>query len=144
MLDFLRKPNSADSHNFVHHASGAAPSPAATTAVVATDNSKFSRVLNFCLYALILLVPVLFLPLTSEIREFNKQSLVIFAVVIMLGSWVIRILTTRRVSWTKTALDYALLVYLGVAFLASLVSIDKVSSFLGYYGRFTGSFISIL
>jgi cytochrome c-type biogenesis protein CcmH/NrfG len=110
----------------------------------AAEVSRFGKFINRCLYVLVFLVPLLFLPFTSEVREFNKQSLLFFAVVVMLGVWVIKILTTRSVSWVKTSLDYVVLAYGAVYLLASFLSIDKVSSFLGYYGRFTGSFVSVL
>ncbi len=108
------------------------------------DVSKFTRFINWCLYALVLLVPLLYLPFTTEVREFNKQSLLFIVVVVMLGAWVIKILTTRSVSWVKTSLDYVLLAFLLVYGVSSFLSVDKVSSFLGYYGRFTGSFLSVL
>jgi cytochrome c-type biogenesis protein CcmH/NrfG len=106
--------------------------------------SVFNRVINYCLLALVFLVPIFFLPLTSEAREFNKQSLLILAVLVMLVAWVIKVLTTRAVSWVKTTLDYVLVGYGLVYLLASYFSIDRASSFLGYWGRFTGSAISVL
>lgn len=105
--------------------------------------SGFHRLINFTLLLLVFALPLLFLPLSSEVREFNKQALLVLAVVVMLGAWVIRTLATRSVSWVKTSLDYILLAYLLVYLVAALFSVDKVSSFLGYYGRFTGSFISV-
>ena len=144
MFDFFKKARpGVDSHNFIAplHRPDAAGNGAATVVAQATS---FNKVINFCLYALVLLVPVLFSSLTPEVREFNKQNLMFFAVVVMLGVWVVRLLTTRRISWVKTSLDFVLLGYLGVYLLSSFISIDKSSSFLGYYGRFTGSFVSVL
>lgn len=116
-----------------------------TAPVQATTNaSGFSKIINWCLAALLFAVPLFFLPFTSEVREFNKQTLIFLLVVVMLGVWVVRILTTRSVSWVKTSLDYILLAYVLIYLISSFVSIDKVSSFLGYYGRFTGSFLSII
>ncbi|HTL39675.1 MAG TPA: tetratricopeptide repeat protein [Methylomirabilota bacterium] len=109
-----------------------------------TEASRFNKAINFCLYALVLLVPILFSSLTSEPREFNKQALIFLGVVVLLGIWVLKILTTRNFSWVKTPLDFVLLGYLAIYLVASLFSVDKVSSFLGYYGRFAGGFISIL
>lgn len=108
------------------------------------DVASYSRVIGFLMKALVFLTPLFFLPITSEVRDFNKLSLIFFAVLAMLGVWVIKILTTRSASWVKTSLDYIVLSYLAVYFISSMMSIDKVSSFLGYYGRFTGGFLSIL
>lgn len=114
------------------------------SAAPAAAVSGFSKTINWCLAALLFLVPLFFLPFTSEVREFNKQTLIFILVVVMLGVWVIRILTTRSVSWVKTSLDYILMTYVAVYLVSSFMSIDKVSSFLGYYGRFTGSFLSVV
>jgi hypothetical protein len=116
--------------------------PAAVAKVV--DVSSFGKIINFCLVALVFLLPLIFLPFTTEIREFNKQALLFFMVTIMLGVWVVRILAVRGVSWVKTSLDYILFGYLLIYLVSSWFSIDKASSFLGYPGRFTGSFISVL
>jgi hypothetical protein len=121
---------------------GGAVSSAAPSA--GARSSTFSRVMNWCLAALVFLVPLLYLPFTSEVREFNKQTLIFLLVMVMLGVWVIRILTARTVSWVKTSLDYILLAYIAVYLISSWMSLDKISSFLGYYGRFTGSFLSVV
>jgi hypothetical protein len=109
--------------------------PAAShTASVGSSVNLFNRVINYCLLGLVILIPVFFLPLTSEVREFNKQNLLILGVLIMLVAWVIKILTTRNVSWVKTTLDFVLVGYGIVYLLASFFSIDKPSSFFGLLG----------
>jgi len=114
------------------------------TGAVVSPVSSYSKVMNWCLAALVFLVPLFFLPFTSEVREFNKQTLIFLMVMVMLGIWVVRILTTRSVSWVKTSLDYVLLAYVAVYFISSMMSLDKVSSFLGYYGRFSGGFLGLV
>ncbi len=142
MFGFLkRKIKQPQNHNFV---SAVKPVSANTMALVGQDISTIKKVINFSLYLLIFATPLLFLSVSSQVQEFNKQALLFFGVLVMLGASAIRIMTKRNVSWVKTSLDYILLVYLFVYLVASLLSIDKVSSFLGYYGRFTGSFISVL
>jgi hypothetical protein len=109
----------------------------------AAGTGKFSRMINWCLALLVFVTPLVYLPFTSEAREFNKLTFIFLMVVIMLGVWVVKILTTRAVSWVKTPLDFVLLAYLAVYLISSFLSLDKASSFLGYYGRFTGSFLSV-
>lgn len=112
--------------------------------MVSSEVSGFDRIINFCLLLLVFLLPILFLPFASEVREFNKQALLILAVLVMLVVWVIRVLSHRSFSFVKTPLDYILPVFLLVYLVSSLFSVDQVSSFLGYYGRFTASFASVL
>jgi tetratricopeptide (TPR) repeat protein len=115
-----------------------------SSSATVTQPHLFNTVITYCLFALVFLVPLFFLPLTSEIREFNKQNLLIFGVLVMLGAWVIKILSTRHISWVKTSLDYVVIGYGLIYILSSYLSLDKASSFLGYYGRFTGSTLSVL
>ncbi len=140
MFEFIRRKTGTGEHNFVSPMN----SGSSATAASAVDISRFDRITNWVICALVLVVPILYLPWTTEIRDFNKQNFIFFAMVLMLGVWIVKILTTRRSSWVKTSLDFILLAYLAIYLLSSLTSIDRVSSFLGYYGRFTGSFVSVL
>ncbi|MBX4187866.1 MAG: tetratricopeptide repeat protein [Candidatus Doudnabacteria bacterium] len=114
------------------------------TATAGVGDSKFSKIISWLLALVVFATPLMFTPFTSEVREFNKITFIFLAVVVMLGLWVIRILTTRAVSWVKTTLDYILLAYTLIFLASSFLSLDKVSSFLGYYGRFSGSFLSMI
>ncbi len=140
MLDFIRKKSpvaalmsedTAQTRGEMHHEQKA-------------NVHGANKLIHFCLYALLLLVPIFYTSFTSEALEFNKQNLLFLAVVVMLGAWVVKVLTTRHVSWVKTSIDYLVLAYLAVYAVSSFTSIDKVSSFLGYHGRFTGSLISVV
>src|SRR3989344_2242313 len=145
MFDFRKKDaKDAGYRNLIQHQEHETHNTQHVAEAPRVDVASFNKVINFCLYALVFLAPFIFSSLTTENREFNKQALLFFGVVVMLGVWVIKILTTRKISWIKTSLDYILLAYLGVYLITSFTSIDKISSFLGYYGRFTGSFVSVL
>ncbi len=110
---------------------------------VSLKSSSFDKIVQYCLVAMVALVPLLILPFTSDFLEFNKQAFIFLAVIVMLGAFVVKVLATRSAVWIKTSLDYAVIGYLLVYLISSLMSLDKASSFLGYYGRFTGSFMSV-
>ena len=116
----------------------------AHTSTTQRSGGLFDKVINFCLLALVFLIPIFFLPITSEIREFNKQNLLILGVLVMLVAWVVKTLSLRKIAWVRTSLDYVVLGYGLVYILTSWLSIDKTSSFLGYFGRFSGSAISVV
>src|SRR3989344_648384 len=139
MLEFIKRKSAVGEQ----HVMTAQTTGSNKSVVSAVDISRFDKIINWCLYALIVIVPILFLPITSELRDFNKQNFIFFLMVVMIGVWIIKILSTRRTTWVKTSLDLIFLIYLVIYFLACLISIDRVSSFLGYYGRCTGSFISV-
>src|ERR1041385_1540428 len=92
--------------------------------------TQVGRVLNWCLYILALLTPVLFVPLTFEVREFNKQALLFLLVAICLGMWIIKILVSKSFTWTKNRFDFLVLAYLVIYLASSFLSVDHASSFL--------------
>src|SRR3989338_10987141 len=109
MFDFRKKiSGSLGYHNLIQHQEHESRITNHESAVKHVDVTSFNKVINFCLYALVFLAPFIFSSLTTENREFNKQALLFFGVVVMLGAWVIKILTTRKISWIKTSLDYIL------------------------------------
>ncbi|HEX5429517.1 MAG TPA: hypothetical protein VFX17_00360 [Patescibacteria group bacterium] len=143
-MDFLNPKIRTQPQVSMSNANAANPNQSSSVSMPATQTNVFTKIINYSLIALVFLIPLFFLPLTSEVREFNKQNLLILGVLIMLAAWVIRVLSTRRVSWVKTSLDYVILAYAAIYVLASYLSIDRPSSFLGYVGRFSGSCISVI
>jgi O-antigen ligase len=103
------------------------------------------RKLIFILFAILLFfVPLILWPFTSEVFEFNKMVLTYFITVLILGAWAIRCINERKFIFSRTILDIPLLVFVGSQFLSTLLSIDPSTSWLGYYSRFNGGFLSVL
>lgn len=93
------------------------------------------------LYVLIFLIPLFFLPFTSEFLEFNKQYLVYALVSIGFLAWFIRGFIERKFTVTRTALDIPLLMLWLAVLAASIFSKDRTLSFFGSYERLTMGFI---
>jgi tetratricopeptide (TPR) repeat protein len=85
------------------------------------------------------------LPFSFEAFEFNKKYLLFFLVSFTLFVWLAKmIFIDREIRFKKTALDIFVLVFLLVAVLSAIFSVDKVSSLLGFYGRFSDGLIGLL
>ena len=95
------------------------------------------------LVLLAFLIPIFFLPTTSEFYNFNKTTLLTVAAFFLFFVWGIRMVAERKVRMTRTALDIPLLIFLGVYTVATVFSIEPVVSCLGWHPVFFGSLPSM-
>ena len=101
--------------------------------------------IKFPLYALVFFMPLFWLPFTVEAYEFNKQYLLIFLVSIAFMAWLAKLAVVRKkFFFRRTALDLWILIFSIIMILSAVFSIDTLSSWFGYYGRFSGSVIGAL
>jgi putative inorganic carbon (HCO3(-)) transporter len=91
---------------------------------------------------LFFLMPLVLYPYTSEVFEFNKMLVTYIATVAIVGLWVIRMISEKRLIFRRTILDIPLLIFLATQLLSTVVSFDIRTSFLGYYSRFNGGLLS--
>ncbi|MBI5358061.1 O-antigen ligase family protein [Candidatus Amesbacteria bacterium] len=94
--------------------------------------------------ALFVLVPLIWLPWTSELFEFNKLMLT-YVIAILIGTtWAIKCILAKKIIFRRTILDIPLLIFLGSSILALLGSIDIHTSWYGYYSRWNGGLQSLI
>ncbi len=106
---------------------------------------KHLQKIIFWLFATLLFsVPLILWPFTSEVFEFNKIVLVYILTTLIAGIWAARSITERKIIFRRTILDIPLLIFIGSQLISTLLSIDPLTSWLGYYSRFNGGLISTL
>lgn len=98
-------------------------------------NPIYDKLLNYIPLVLAGLMPLFFLPITTEFFEFNKQVLLIIGTIVLLVTWAIKILFGKQMEVTRSSLDTAIVAFLGVAIISTMFSIDKMSSIYGSMGR---------
>ncbi|MCA9302300.1 tetratricopeptide repeat protein [candidate division WWE3 bacterium] len=91
-----------------------------------------------------LMMPLFFLPITSDYFEYNKQALLISFTLFLLFVTAFKILYTKNVNFIKSSLNPAILFFIVVFALASFFSISKTASIYGNYGRWFPSLLGIL
>lgn len=101
------------------------------------------RILVWLFHCLLITVPFAFTAINDELFEFNKMMLVYAITIAILGVWVARMVTERRVIWRSTALGWLVLLYWVSYALTTLFSIHLPTSLFGYYSRFHGGLLSI-
>ena len=102
-----------------------------------------TKVIQIGLVLLAFLVPIFFLPTTSEFYNFNKTILLVVGAFFLFFVWGIKMVAEERVRMTRTPLDIPLLIFLGVYILATIFSIDPIVSILGWHPVFFYSLPSV-
>ncbi|MDD5626904.1 MAG: tetratricopeptide repeat protein [Patescibacteria group bacterium] len=113
-----------------------------------TIQNKISSVCDhIILWVLILLtfsVPLFFLPFTPQLTEFSKQ--VLFFVTVLIGylAWFGKGILNKKLIIKRTPLDIPILAFLIVYGLATIFSVDRVTSILGAYGQGATGLVSVI
>lgn len=103
-----------------------------------------NRVIEYSFYGLFFLVPLYFSGDTFELFEFNKMWLVFGLTILIITSWIIKMIINKEVRIQRTPLDLPILLFLLFQGVATIHSLDQHVSLWGYYSRFNGGFLSTL
>lgn len=104
---------------------------------------NIEKLLNIIPVILSFLLPLFFLPITTEYYEFNKLYLLLVGTALMVILWAVKTVITKEVSLVKSRLDLALLCTFGAFLLSSLLSVNKTASIYGANGRWFPTLVSI-
>lgn len=103
----------------------------------------FSKIIEWGLILLVFLLPLFFLPITTEAFEFPKQLLLIFFVSVLTIIWAIKMILERSVKILHSPLTIPILVFFGFFFLSTVFSVHRFSSIFGSYPRFSDGLVSL-
>lgn len=101
-------------------------------------------VVKYSIYALVFLLPILFLPWTSEVLDFNKQTLLIGLVFISLFSWMLKVLISGKFEASINKIHLFTGVFFLVYLLSTIFSVDKYGSFWGWPRVTSDGLLSII
>jgi len=103
-----------------------------------------NKAIEYLFYALFFFVPLTFLPVTSELFEFNKMILT-YALTVLIGTfWAIKMVASGQFRVQRTPLDIPILLFLASQVISTILSIDVHTSIWGYYSRSNGGLLSII
>ncbi len=105
--------------------------------------SALANINTFLIYAIALLIPISFIPLTTEYYSTGKLILLSAIVLVMVLVWGARILLENKLSLIKTPLDILLIIYLIIATFSTFFSTAPNLSLYGNLPRVEDSFIVI-
>lgn len=99
----------------------------------------------FFLYSLLFTItPIVVLPFTSELFEFNKIIFIYLITALISLFWLAKIILFKKIILKKTPFDIFFLLFFLSQLLSTYFSIDRHTSFFGFYGRFNGGLLSLI
>lgn len=86
----------------------------------------------------VLLVPIFFLPITSEFYSFNKLALIIISTMILLVIWGLKTIKGEKLEIIKSSVDKPLIAFAVAMLISTIFSLSKTDSVFGQQGRWLG------
>lgn len=102
------------------------------------------KIIRSLYYILFFVTPLIVIPSTSELFELNKMIVIYSIALLVFCFGAIDILLHKKKAFTRTPFDIPIAVFLAVLVLSWVFSIDRHTSFFGYYGRFNGGIFSMV
>jgi len=109
-----------------------------------TTHKIVSKLLLFSYFVLVLVTPILVIPYTSELFEFNKMFLVYGLTGIIVVAWLLKGIINGKLAIARSALDIPIALFFLAISLSYFVSIDTHVSIWGYYSRQHGGLLSVI
>jgi tetratricopeptide (TPR) repeat protein len=106
---------------------------------------RFSEIISkYSIYILVFLLPILFLPWTSDMLDFNKQTLLVLLVFTAFFSWIAKVLISGKFSVNLNKTHIAVLVLFLACSASAFFSLDKYGSFWGWPRVTSESLLSLI
>lgn len=103
-----------------------------------------NKITLWSIYAVAFLLPIFYLPFTSEALEINKQFFLYFLIIIALVSWLMGGILEKKLSFVRTSIEIPLVIFLAVTFISTLISVDRRVSFWGDYRSLSYGLVPLL
>lgn len=100
--------------------------------------SIFEKISKIIPILTLFLVPIFFLPLSSEFYSFNKLALIVVSTIILLILWGIKTVKGEKLEIIQSPIDKWLIALLTTLILSTVFSVSKMDSIYGQQGRWLG------
>ncbi len=104
---------------------------------------SLNKIILFLIQGLVFATPLFFLPWTKEFFEFNKQYLLWLSIPLIVCLSLIAKISQGEIRFKRTPLDLPIIIFLLLTLASSIASLDKFSSFFGYYGGFSDAWLGL-
>lgn len=99
--------------------------------------------IDACLLLSVFLVPLWFLPVTLDVLELNKQTLIVVLMMVGLIAWLGRSILLKHVSLSRSWVHLVVGIFLFGYLVTSLFSKDRYLSLVGNFGQMQWAFVTI-
>lgn len=102
------------------------------------------KIIKWCIYIFVALMPLWFLPFTGNILDFNKQVLMVVILTIALIAWLGKLITQESIKWYKGLSVLFLFVFIIVYGLATIFSVKPYNSLMGFDTHMSRALINVI
>lgn len=114
------------------------------TAKQSVGSALPEHITHWCMLAAVFLIPVFFLPLTTDALELNK-ALLFFLLMLIAGiAWLFHMVMHRGLAMIRTPLDVLIAAYVLLNIVIAAFSIFHYRSIVGTNGYFSNALVSVL
>jgi len=99
---------------------------------------------KYSIYSLVFLLPILFLPWSSDALDFNKQFVLVLFSFIALSAWIVKVLISGKLKFNTNKTYIAVVALFLSYFLSTIFSLDKNASFWGWPRVSSESLLTII
>jgi O-antigen ligase len=107
-------------------------------------NQIINQIIEYSFYLLFFFVPLVMTPFNYELFEFNKMFLVYLTTAVIVAAWLVKMVVQKKIIFQRTFMDIPFLLFLVSQLLSFHFSIDRHTSFWGYYSRSHGGLLSTI
>jgi tetratricopeptide (TPR) repeat protein len=112
--------------------------------VVRQAEGLLTRIITWTYYALAVLVPLFFLPWTSEVLEWNKRALVMVGAAVVGLAWLGRGLVSRRMEYRHSLVTLLVGLFVAVTAASALLAPNPYFSLVGDSGQQKAALVTVL
>lgn len=102
------------------------------------------KIILISFYFLFIIVPLILTPWNYELFEYNKMMVVYGLTIIIMASWLVKMVSQKELKISRTPFDLPILAFLASQILSTIFSLDRHISLWGYYSRFHGGLLSTI
>ncbi|MDP2874394.1 MAG: tetratricopeptide repeat protein, partial [bacterium] len=110
----------------------------------ANSTKTWQKASRTAIFLAVFLVPLIFLPFTSNVLDFNKQTVLVFLVLASLFSWLLKSLIEEKITLELSWFNLVPVIFVLFSALSTLFSAYKYGSFWGWPLVISSSFLTTL
>lgn len=108
-----------------------------------SGTNVYRAIVRWALMIGVFLTPILFLPWTTSVLEFNKSLLVLAVAGTGLIAWLLSLVSSGRFAWRPNVFDKGVLAVLGATLVATIFSMSRFNSLFGTANNLAPSLLMI-
>jgi len=101
-------------------------------------------IIKWCLYLIVFLIPLFFLPVTSDALELPKTLLFYLLVLIATIAWLTKMAVKKEVFFVHTFLDIPIIIFGFIYIVSTIFSVNRYNSLVGTAGYFSETLLTVL